>query len=131
MRYRLVGTYLVLLTLVLLALELPLAANVAASRTQSMVIDRNVDAARFASIADPALRTGQILTLTDELTRYYELYGIAAAVADRDGNLVVATGDANLARTPEIRHWLDQALAEFRNRIRRRRHDAGDAVGSQ
>jgi signal transduction histidine kinase len=111
MRYRLVGTYLVLLTLVLLALEVPLAANVAASRTQAMVIDRNVDAARFASIADPALRTGETVTLAHELTRYYELYGIAAAVADRDGNLVVATGDANLARTPEIRHWLDQALA--------------------
>jgi signal transduction histidine kinase len=111
MRYRLVGTYLVLLTLVLLALEVPLAANVAASRTQAMVIDRNVDAARFASIADPALRTGETVTLADELTRYYELYGIAAAVADRDGNLVVATGDANLVRTPEIRHWFDQALA--------------------
>jgi signal transduction histidine kinase len=76
-----------------------------------MVIDRNVDAARFASIADPALRTGETVTLADELNRYYELYGIAAAVADRDGHIVVATGDANLTGTPEIRHWLDQALA--------------------
>src|SRR2546430_9642399 len=88
MRYRLVGTYLVLLALVLLALETPLAANVAAGRTQSMVIDRNVDAARFASLADPALRTGETITLTDELRRYYELYGIPAAVSDRDGNAV-------------------------------------------
>src|SRR2546430_9476060 len=111
MRYRLVGTYLVLLALVLLALEIPLAANVAAGRTQSMVIDRNVDAARFASLADPALRTGETITLTDELRRYYELYGIAAAVSDRDGNLITSTGDAGAFRSAQVRHWLDQALA--------------------
>jgi signal transduction histidine kinase len=111
MRYRLVGTYLVLLTLVLLALEIPLAANVAASRTQAMVIDRNVDAARFASLADPALRTGETRTLTDELRRYHELYGIAAAVADRDGNLIAMAGDPPLFQTPAVRRWLEQALA--------------------
>src|SRR5207244_9309217 len=93
MRYRLVATYLILLTLVLLALEIPLAVNVAASRTQAVVIDRNADAARLASLADPALRTGETQTLIDELDRYYDLFGITAAVADRDGRLVASTGD--------------------------------------
>jgi len=111
MRYRLVGTYLTLLILVLVALEVPLAINVAASRTQQMVIDRNVDAARFASLADPALRTGEFVTLTAELHRYYDLYRIAAAVADRDGKLVAVTGDLAAFRTFEVRHWLAQALA--------------------
>ncbi len=111
MRYRLVGTYLVLLTLVLLALEIPLAANVAASRTQAMVIDRNVDAARLASLADPAMRTGETQTLSDELNRYFELYGIAAALADRDGHLVAVSGDPGVFRTPQVRRWFDQALA--------------------
>jgi signal transduction histidine kinase len=111
MRYRLVGTYLALLTLVLLALEIPLAANVAASRTQAVVIDRNVDAARLASIADPALRTGELHTLTDELDRYYDVHGITAAVADRDGHLVASTGDPAVFATAQARHWLAQALA--------------------
>ncbi|TMM43808.1 MAG: HAMP domain-containing histidine kinase [Actinobacteria bacterium] len=111
MRYRLVATYLVLLTLVLLALEIPLAANVAASRTQAVVIDRNADAARLASLADPALRTGETQTLTDELDRYYDLFGITAAVADRDGRLVASTGDPQVFGTPQVRGWLNQALA--------------------
>ncbi len=111
MRYRLVGTYLALLTLVLLALEIPLAANVAASDTQAMVIDRNVDAARFASIADPALRTDETVTLAEELRRYYELYGISAAVVNRDGRLVATAGDVQAFHTAQVQHWLDQALA--------------------
>jgi len=111
MRYRLVATYLVLLTLVLLALEIPLAANVAASRTQAVVIDRNADAARLASLADPALRTGETQTLTDELDRYYDLFDITAAVADRDGRLVASTGDPQVFDTPQVRGWLNQALA--------------------
>jgi signal transduction histidine kinase len=110
MRVRLVGTYLALLVLVLLALELPLAANVAASRTQELVIDRNADAARFASLADPALRTGKSVFLDDDLQRYHDLYGIAAAIADRDGKLISATGDPGAFDTAEARRAVTQAL---------------------
>jgi len=111
MRYRLVGTYLALLALVLLGLEVPLAAYVAASRTQQMVIDRNDDASRFASLADPALRTGETVTLADELRRYDDLYGIAAAVADRDGHLVTEAGDPRTFDTDEVRRAVARALA--------------------
>lgn len=111
MRYRLTGTYLALLTLVLLALAVPLAGYAAAGRTQTTVIDRNDDAARFASLADPALRTGETVTLTDELHRYFDLYGIAAAVADRDGRLVTETGDPRAFDTTEVRHSVAAALA--------------------
>jgi signal transduction histidine kinase len=110
MRVRLVGTYLALLALVLLALEIPLAVNVAASDTQRMVIDRNVDAARFASLADPALRTGKTVFLNDELHRYYDLYGIAAAIADRDGRLVSVTGDPGAFENRAVRRAVARAL---------------------
>jgi signal transduction histidine kinase len=109
-RYRLVGTYLALLALVLLALAVPLAAYAAASRTQMMVIDRNADAAQFASLADPALRTGETVTLTDDLHRYFDLYGIAAAVADRDGHLVTETGDPRAFDSAEVRRSVAAAL---------------------
>jgi signal transduction histidine kinase len=111
MRTRLVGTYLFLLILVLLALELPLAANVAARHTEQVVIDRDADASRFASLADPALRSGELMTLSSELQRYYELYGIVAAVADRDGTVVAGTGDRATFDPPQIRDWLARALA--------------------
>jgi signal transduction histidine kinase len=111
MRVRLVGTYLALLALVLLALEIPLAINVAASDTQQMVIDRNADAARFASLADPALRTGKTVFLNDDLHRYHDLYGIAAAIADRDGRLVSVTGDPSAFDTQLVRESVARALA--------------------
>src|SRR5215470_1715860 len=111
MRNRLVGTYLLLLILVLLALELPLAANVAARHTEQVVIDRNADASRFASLAEPALLSGERVTLGSELRRYYDLYGIAAAVADRDGNVVTANVDRAAFDTRQARDWMDEALA--------------------
>ncbi len=111
MRRRLVSTYLVLLTLVLLGFELPLASNVASRGTEEMVVDRLIDANRLASIADPALRTGQGVGLTAELNRYHELYGIEAAVADRDGDLAVVAGDRADFLAARVRRQLTQALA--------------------
>ncbi|HEX6499177.1 MAG TPA: HAMP domain-containing sensor histidine kinase [Micromonosporaceae bacterium] len=120
MRYRLVGTYLVLLALVLLALEVPLAVDVAATRTEEAVIDRFVDAARFASLADPALRTGDVVTLEDELRRYHDLYAIAAVVVDREEQVVVSTGDREVFASVAVRRGLVQALAGERIGARQR-----------
>src|SRR5262245_42143974 len=111
MRRRLVNTYLLLLSLVLLALELPLMSTVATRGTDAMVIDRLLDASGYASLADSSLRANQMVSLRDGLDRYYELYGIAGAVADRDGNLVAAAGDRAAFDTPEVRQRLRQALA--------------------
>jgi signal transduction histidine kinase len=111
MRRRLVNTYLLLLTLVLLALELPLMSTVATRGTDAMVIDRLLDASGYASLADSSLRTDQMVSLRDGLDRYYELYGIAGAVADRDGKLVAAAGDRTAFDAPEVRQRLRQALA--------------------
>src|SRR5262249_5004913 len=111
MRTRLVGSYLFLLTLVLVALELPLAAYVAASRTDQMLLDRNADAARFASLAESALRSGEPAELDAELRRYYELYGIAVVVVDRDSEPVVVTGDRSAFSAPQALDRLDRGRA--------------------
>ncbi len=111
MQRRLIITYLVLLALVLLGFELPLAVNVAFRGTEETIVDRLVDANRLASIADPALRTGQTVVLAAELTRYRDLYGIDAAVADRDGSLAVVAGASARFAAPAVHRQLVQALA--------------------
>jgi signal transduction histidine kinase len=111
MRNRLVGTYLVLIALVLVGLAAPLAATVAAGRTEEMERDRFVDAAAFASLADPALRTGETVTLADDLRRYHDLYHITAAVADREGKIVVLAGDGAELTDATARGKVQQALA--------------------
>jgi signal transduction histidine kinase len=111
-RTRLVGTYLMFIALVLVGLAAPLAVTVAAGRSEEMVQDRLVDAAALASLADPALQTGQMRTLDNDLGRYYDLYGILAAVVDRDGTVVLWSGDtAARFSDPSVKAPLEKALA--------------------
>ena len=84
MRRRLVISYLLLMVLVLIALETPLAATLASRETERVRADRLADATRFASLAGPALRDGGPGPIESELTSYDDLYGIGAAVVDRD-----------------------------------------------
>jgi hypothetical protein len=100
---RLLVVYVSLLVLVLAALEIPLAVTFAAHNTQAMFIDRLNDTARFASLAESPLCSGRTDSLRTELVRYDALYGIGAAVADRSGDIVVASRpgivrDVNRAR---------------------------------
>jgi signal transduction histidine kinase len=88
---RMLVVYASLLLLVLAALEIPLAVAVAARDTQTLFIDQLNDTARFASLAEPALRSGEMVTLRAELTRYDSLYGIAAAIVDQDGRIVISS----------------------------------------
>ncbi|MBO4207233.1 sensor histidine kinase [Micromonospora echinofusca] len=89
MRRRLVISYLLLMVLVLLALETPLAMILATRETDQVRADRLADATRYASLAGPALRDGVVGPLGAELASYDELYGIGAAVVDRDRRAVV------------------------------------------
>ncbi|MET7471062.1 HAMP domain-containing sensor histidine kinase [Micromonospora sp. NPDC005222] len=91
MRRRLVISYLLLMVLVLLALETPLAATLATRETDRVRADRLADATRFASLAGPALRGGSPGPLDGELAAYEALYGIGAAVVDRERRTVVAS----------------------------------------
>ncbi|SCL32108.1 Signal transduction histidine kinase [Micromonospora pallida] len=84
MRRRLVISYLLLMALVLLALETPLAVTLANRETDRVRADRLADATRFASLAGPALRGGGTGQLDVELGSYEGLYDIGAAVVDRE-----------------------------------------------
>jgi signal transduction histidine kinase len=102
-RRRLVVTYLLLLCMVLLALEIPLAVTVASRETDRAVADRLADATRFASLAAPAVRSGDLDALNDELRRYQELYGIGALLVDQDQQVLSAFGTAPAAPAVAVR----------------------------
>lgn len=91
MRRRLVISYLLLMVLVLLALETPLAITLANWETERVRADRLADATRFASLAAPTLRGGLTGPLGVELSSYDQLYGIGAAVIDRERRTVVVS----------------------------------------
>lgn len=91
MRRRLVISYLLLMVLVLIALETPLAATMASRETERVRADRLADATRFASLAGPALRDGGPGPIESELTSYDDLYAIGAAIVDRDRNITVSS----------------------------------------
>lgn len=97
MRRRLVFSYSLLMILVLLALETPLAVILANRETERLRADRLADANRFASLSGPALRSGAISAIDDELQRYQDLYGINATVIDRERRRVVATDGPHAA----------------------------------
>ncbi|GAA3216146.1 hypothetical protein GCM10020256_18220 [Streptomyces thermocoprophilus] len=93
MRTRLLPLLIVLMAAVLLALGIPLAISRAAAEQQQVVIDRIDDTARFAALAqyvtetpgeDPDPRDERLETLRNELTSYYEVYGIRAGVFYRN-----------------------------------------------
>lgn len=95
---RLVIIYLLLMGLVLLALEIPLGLVLVNRDTQRVAADRLADAARFASIATPAVRTGEATAMKevrDEFVRYRELYDIAVFVLNRERK-VVTSSSANV-----------------------------------
>lgn len=103
MRRRLVVTYLLLLCITLLALEIPLAVTVASRETERAVADRLADATRFASLAAPAVRSGELATLTEELRRYQELYGIGTMLVDQDQRLLSVYGSVPRHAEPAVR----------------------------
>src|SRR5690606_31813966 len=53
--------------------------------------DRSSDTVRFASLAGPALESGETETLAAELDAYHALYEISAWVFDRHGEVVIAS----------------------------------------
>jgi hypothetical protein len=116
-RRRLLIVYLMMLTTVLLAVAVPFAAATAARETQARFIDQLNDTARFASLAEPALRTGETVTLHAELRRYDELFGVGAAVLDINGTVVVTSRPALDLQTPDIRHRLGTGLSGERSGI--------------
>lgn len=102
MRSRLLPLLIVLMAGVLLALGFPLAASQAAAQQQRVVVDRIDDTTRFAALAQFVTtrdeRTSvnpvddeRLHTLSTELARYQQLYGISAGVFYRDRTAMAAS----------------------------------------
>lgn len=101
MRSRLLPLLIVLMAGVLLALGFPLAASQAAAQQQRVVVDRIDDTTRFAALAQYVTARDEktavhsadderLHTLTAELVRYQQLYGISAGVFYRDRTAMAA-----------------------------------------
>ncbi|MFS8477546.1 MAG: HAMP domain-containing sensor histidine kinase [Micromonosporaceae bacterium] len=118
MRRRLLITYGTLLAAVLLGLAVPLALTLAARDTQTMFIDRLNDTARFASLAEPALRTGRTEAIEAELRQYDALFDIGVAVVGRDGQPVLTSRPLLDLDAPEVRRRIETALSGQRAALR-------------
>ena len=110
MRRRLLIVYLTLLVTVLLGLDVSLAVTLTARINQAAFIDRLNDTERFASLAEPALRTGRLAALEAEFRQYDEVYGIAVAVVTRTGRPVLASRDRIAFTSPAVRERVTAAL---------------------
>ncbi|GAA4604017.1 HAMP domain-containing sensor histidine kinase [Actinoallomurus liliacearum] len=110
MRARLI---LVLNTLVicsLLALGVPLATSIVRQHQDALFQDRLDDTTRFASIAAGA-PLGASSDIGAELTRYHDVYGVAAAVVDRQHSTLVTTAGYPGTDAAAVRAGLRQAFA--------------------
>jgi signal transduction histidine kinase len=105
LRSRLLPLLIVLMAGVLLALGFPLAASQAAAQQQRVVVDRIDDTTRFAALAQfvtaraeeqtnvngvDSVDGERRKTLSTELARYEQLYGISAGVFYRDRTAMAA-----------------------------------------
>ncbi|MCX4765448.1 HAMP domain-containing histidine kinase [Streptomyces sp. NBC_01275] len=130
MRTRLLPLLIVLLAAVLLALGVPLAVSVAGAQQQKVVVDRIDDTARFAALAQfvtASSSTGDSAsastkerreTLSRELTSYYDVYGIRAAVFyNTDAPMAPYPATWFLPHSGEVRDAFEEAL------LSRRSHD--------
>lgn len=93
MRRRMLVIALPLVTMLLLALMVPLLAAYAADRTQDQFVGRLGDVARFAVLAEDAIETDETATLSSELRRYTEVYGGSVIVVDANREPVLVAGE--------------------------------------
>ncbi|WP_432088212.1 ATP-binding protein [Streptomyces sp. bgisy095] len=123
MRTRLLPLLIVLMAGVLLALGFPLAASLAASEQQRVVVDRLDDAARFAALAqfveERRFGTDERRTvLGGELASYHDVYDIRAGIFYRDNRaMAAAPEDWVVPYDGEGRRAFNEAL------LGRRSHD--------
>lgn len=119
MSRRLLLVLMPLFAALLVALGLPLAGIVAQRETQATYLDRLADTERFVALAEVALRSGSTAMLRDEIRRYAELYGIAAAIVAPNGTLLLSSSSTPDLDSGPVRAGLATAFAGFRtDRIR-------------
>ncbi|NDL59951.1 HAMP domain-containing protein [Phytoactinopolyspora sp. XMNu-373] len=117
MRRRLLFAYLLMLAAVLVAVAVPYATSTATRDTQAVFIDQLNDTARFASLAEPALRSGETVMLAAELTRYDELYTVGAAVLDINREVITASREELPLSDDAVQTKIDAGLSGERSGI--------------
>ena len=80
------------------AVLIPLAGVTAQQQTQEVYVDRLGDAGRFAALARTALDSGRGNALSQEMSRYEDLYGIPVLVVAPDGRVVSGSGETSRMR---------------------------------
>ncbi|PWV44405.1 HAMP domain-containing sensor histidine kinase [Nocardiopsis sp. L17-MgMaSL7] len=75
------------------AVLVPIATVIAQQQTQAVYVDRLGDAGRFASLAGTALEAERSNALTQEMSRYEQLYGIPVVLVAPDGDVVAGSGE--------------------------------------
>ncbi|AHI00031.1 HAMP domain-containing sensor histidine kinase [Kutzneria viridogrisea] len=83
MRTRLLGTFVTVVAILVLALGIPLALTVAGTERSALFSDRLADTSRYASLAQRIEQDGQVGGLKSQLDSYQSVYGISVAVFDR------------------------------------------------
>lgn len=92
MHRRLTVIYLTLIVIATLGLAVPLGLAVIDRESRGMLLDRTADAARFSSMAQNAVLSGEAGVITAELQTYSRLYGIDAMVIDAEADPVAVSG---------------------------------------
>ncbi|WP_370616753.1 sensor histidine kinase [Mumia sp. Pv 4-285] len=109
MRRRLLVLSTVALSVLLVALIVPLIGTYASDRTQDLFVTRQADLNRLTVVAGTALETGSVASLRSELARYEEVYGARLVVVDADRRTVAASpGELDPAAVPRA---VSRALA--------------------
>ncbi|WP_433263589.1 ATP-binding protein [Actinosynnema sp. CS-041913] len=103
-----------LLVALVAALGVPLAFAVVQGESQETYLDRLGDAGRFASLAENALASGRRTALREELFRYDQLYGIAAALISTDRTVLESSREPFHLTDPDVETGLDAAFSGYR-----------------
>jgi signal transduction histidine kinase len=112
MRRTLTLSYLVLMILLLLALEIPLVYSSAMDEFHHLLIARSTEAARFAAAAEPVLSShGDSTTLLRQIQQYDHSLGVQVLLVDARGRPVLASRSDVRVSDPAWRSELRQALA--------------------
>ena len=115
MRGRLLSILLVLMGLVVLSLGVPLGRSLSDRHQQDMFLDRLGDTARFASLAGQSGGRDDLDLLRQDLERYGEVYGSAAAVLDRGGGTLMSSGGRIPLHDPDVARRVETAEAGRRS----------------
>ncbi|WP_309116338.1 HAMP domain-containing sensor histidine kinase [Saccharothrix sp.] len=111
---RLLSLIVPLLVALVAALGVPLAFAVVQSEGQETYLDRLGDASRFASLAENALASNRRTALREEMIRYDQLYGIAAALVSTDRTIVESSRQPFPLTDPDVDTGLKAAFSGYR-----------------